>query len=302
MSLQTPDAFEAYYLDLAAQARVADGRPRPVSPRQALADLVLYARRHGPLPMSNPWELAPRESRRIETELGYAPVGAWNGLLGLAAGTGLFVASEHGFEYTGVDPWLDDSRCRLALLEAFTCMLSPPIAAAALYVALDVHPMWGLRLGEAVGAIRGEVTRRSDLLADGGLASVRTAVFGTLAAFIAALRGLDARQEYPVDALAGLFGCCAAAAAARARAEHVVDDRLLPVFVHDETEIVGSRMASLAVLDIVDTVFVPAGTLRRYDDGWFCIEPQALSNVTVGPYDVKRQQELFSRATGSVLH
>lgn len=262
----------------------------------AIADLLTYAWEHERLRTTHPWELDPAECRELDRRFGYTPPGTWSRLAGLAAGADVLHATMEGFMPV---PTLDEFRgapadaWRRRMLESFTRRLIPPAAAAALYVALEVHPVWGLRLGRQVGAFSSP-TEPGPVGA--ALGKVDELVFGTIATLIATLRGLRNDRRYPIDALGDVLW----AAALGARGVTHPDDQLEPVFPPtfvapsdaDERRMLTTRMS---IVDIFDYVLVPAGVGRRDDAGFFRVDPAALLDVGVGSYDVPQQESWLSR-------
>ncbi len=269
----------------------ADSRavPIPADPVEALVDLLTFAHERPRLDTVHPWELAPRVARELHERCGYTPVGSWANLVGLAAGAGAFHAAGDGFVpmMSPTDVVRTRERASQRLVEAFTCRLIPPMAAAALYVALEVHPVWGLRLGRHVGAMDGDTEQTESLL------HVEELVFGTIATLVAILRGLRRDRRYPVEALATVLE--AIVAQIRDECLPADSDEFPPVAFPDGD---GGRRAysmKLSTDDLLDYVLVPAGVARRDDTGWFAVEPSRLLGIRVGPYSMDEQEGWLSQ-------
>ena len=190
----------------AHQKLLESGRPRGaepdiVAPSRALVDLVRFADDGHTLASIHPWELAPRVSRELEDRFGYTPPGGWARLTGLAAGAGIVHATPDRFVVLATADWIEGQPHRFCtrMVEAFTKRLIPPAAAAALYVALDVHPLWGLELGRDVGAC--QHPHGPSPGAKTALPVVRELVFGTLTGLVTSLRCVEADLRYPADVL-----------------------------------------------------------------------------------------------------
>ena len=164
---------------------------------RAIRDLTVHARERGLLRTAHPWELDPAECRELHERFGYTPAGTWARLAGLAAGADILQATSGGFVCVApISATFEGLETRL--VESFTRRLIPPAAAAALYIALEVHPMWGLRLGREVGV---SPAYPNDDYDPRVMQRVEEIVFGTISALLAALRGLPNDRRYPLDAL-----------------------------------------------------------------------------------------------------
>ncbi len=278
----------------AHQTLLAAGRPRGddftlTPPAEALQQLVEFADHHGRLDASQPWELAPWICRQLEDESPRTPAGGWSKLAGLAAGAGILHATADGFVPVATTSWIrnEPDGFRRRMVEAFTARLIPPAAAAALYVALDVHPMWGLELGRDVGATDAP-PRGITAGATSALPVVKELVFGTLTGLLTALRCAEPDMRYPVDALGDVLWSSAVAARRLANAD-AVKHAGLPVFLDGTVDQRRQLTTRLAISDLLDFVFVPAGVARRDDSGWFAADGDALIDVRIGDWELERQ-------------
>lgn len=109
----------------------------------------------GGLQTDGVWRLARSQAARLEEDHDTTtPPGGWPALASLAVGTGILKAREDAFipGITHPDELGDDEDTRRALLESFTRFLIPPSVAAGLFLTLDIHPLWGLRLARGIHA------------------------------------------------------------------------------------------------------------------------------------------------------
>lgn len=277
----------------AHQTLLSSGRPRGDGltiqpPGAALRAVLRYAERDS-LDAGQPWELAPHVCRALEDDVGGAPAGGWSKLVGLAAGAGVLHATPNAFIPIATEAWIsrDSDGFRRRMVEAFTARLIPPAAAAALYVALDVHPMWGLELGRDVGASE-TPPHGITVGARSALPVVRELVFGTLTGLLTAMRCVEPNRRYPVDALGDVLWWSAISARELAQADRVRHAGL-PIFMDGTVDQRRQLTTRLAISDLLDFVFVPAGVARRNDAGWFAVDRDALIDVEIGDWDLERQ-------------
>lgn len=285
----------------AHQTLLESGRPRGDElhvepPGPALVHLIHYVEDGGKLSSAHPWELAPHVCRELEDRLGYTPPGGWSRLAGLAAGAGVLHATTDGFHSIATVQWLlsQPDGLRPRMVEAFTTRMIPPAAAAALYVALDLHPLWGLELGRDLGACE-QPPHGLTPGAETALPVVRDLVFGTLTGLLTALRCVDVDRKYPLDALGEVLWQSVLSARTLACAD-AQKHAGLPVFADngpDERRMLSTR---LAIADLLDFVFVPAGVARRDDGGWFAADPDALMNVDAGAWGIDQQVSWWNDA------
>lgn len=275
----------------AARARGRELEPESCVP--ALIDLLEVAEERDFLPAAHPWELAPAVCRELEDRLGYAPPGGWSRLVGLSAGAGVFHAAAEGFFPLATPAWVEAEAASFPtrLVEAFTSRLIPPAAAAALYVALDVHPLWGLELGRDVGAMQAPVSAPARM----ALPVVRRLVFGTITGLLVAMRTLDPDALYPVDALGDLLWWAAVRARGLARVSETPLEGL-PIFLDGSAHERRLLTTRLAVADLLDFVFVPAGVVRRDDAGRFAAQPAPLVRARAGGLDLDDQIRWWAQA------
>lgn len=308
------------YLELVENGRPLEQKPQAPPLHEPLMKLLAVAHAEGELGVEGAWRLDSRECRKLEKRHEMSPPGGWASLAGLACGCGVLRARREGFEpelqLAELTHW-DDAAARTRLLEAFTRLLVPPATAAGLFILMGLHPAWGLRVAHATHARgRSEFTGETPLNSSGiepgwrdeslfpqaTAALIEDAVFTAIAIVVAALRKLSPGERYPVDALGGLV--YQASKFARQCVEEQLDscanggvdgglDGGLAPFLGDGTEDKSTRnyrTLDFATVDLLDSLLVPAGVARRFDDGTFCLFDGALDGVRVGEMDADAQE------------
>ena len=283
---------------LLESARPADDLPRPRPPGEALARLVEFADRGAVLStdVEQKWELEPHVCRQLEDELGPIPSGGWSRVVSLAAGAGVLYVTGDAFVPVAGPQWIadhEDGFCR-RMVEAFTCRLIPPAAAAVLYASLDVKLIWGLEMGRAVGSSE-PAAPAVTAPGESGLPIVQELIFGTLTGLVTALRCTDVDARYPVDALGNVLWAAACAASDDSGALTARPGGL-PVFGDHGMVARRAMITRPAISDLLDLVFVPAGVVRRDDSGWFVVNPQALADVQIGHWSIAEQIAWWNKA------
>ena len=124
--------------------------PQPVRLARAVGLLHTLAS-HEPLQMEGPWRLGEASCRALEREHGPLPCGSWEALAGILAGTGVLHITPLAAEVGPEDPtcW-DEPELRQRAFEALTCLLVPPAVAAGWFLAVGIHPYWGLKVAHHV--------------------------------------------------------------------------------------------------------------------------------------------------------
>lgn len=200
--------------------------------------------------MGQPWELSTLETDDLDLTLGESTVpGGWSRLVALAAGTDMLTASGLYFELnTGCNmPTCQD------LVEAFTLKLAPPAAAAAVLVTLGIHFLEGLAIGRYTGI------SHAGSRVNTAPPSV-TIVRSFITSIIEALVELDEGVSYSIDALVDVVHCAAKKAT--------------------YYDLVNYSVVQLAVLDLLDLVFVPAGAAVR-DEEHFAVMSGELRGINI---------------------
>lgn len=266
----------------------------------ALGALQEECRKSGRLRAEGVWRLHREEATKLEERIGDRPPGGWRALCSLAVGTGILRADEEAFVEgpVSVEELCGHHRkTRASLVEAFTCWLIPPSTAAGLFLAMDVHPLWGLRLARRLhldapnldGPLEG--WRDEALLPDEDLAELRKGVFAALSIILSGLRRLSRDRRY---GLAGLIGFVSEA---MAYGRNQIDERGsgLEVIVGgtEGSPRAASRSLEFAARELCEGVLVPAGVMRRYDDETFAVDASALEEVQVGHLGRDAQRSWF---------
>jgi hypothetical protein len=295
--IQRPHSRETYIMNTSMQTYLnlveACPMPAPVSDydcHQAVVDLLGHALTRKSLATEGVWRLHREEVWRLEQATGYRPPSGWKKLCALAAGCGVLTARSEDFvpaaRLETIEDW-GPARTRIELLEAFSQRLVPPAAAAALFLLLGIHPLWGLRLAHRVHRSGGPCSSADDIEAQ-LVDRVDEMVFGALSGIIATLRQLEPHRRYGVDALSSLVGQCCA----RARREAMTDAFIggQTVFIDDgeprmwvsEKRDAQIRAQDFTTEGLIGSVFVPAAAMTRFDDGTFCVSDHGFAGVRVG--------------------
>ena len=234
------------------------------------------------------WRLDQKEVRALERECGFRPPGGWRALTSLTVGTGLLRADERGFVpgATSAEKWRDGDEYRRRLVESFTRWLIPPATAAGFFMAMGIHPLWGLRLARRLHAdapvldspIQG--WRDEELMPNADLDQLRRGVFAGLSVVLSGLRKLQPTERYGLDGLIGFVG----EALSFGRQQIEPSGNGLDVLIEDvaDPQHAVARSMEFAARELFDGVLVPAGVMRRYDDETFAIDPAPLHRVQVG--------------------
>ncbi len=262
---------------------------------RALECLERRCQERGELRCEGVWRLHRQEVRELTAEHGFRPAGGWRALCSLAVGTGVLRAEEDSFVSGSAtsSKWSSD-QVRAKLLESFTRWLIPPATAAGLFLAMNVHPLWGLRLARRLhvdapmvdGPVEG--WRDEALLPDEDLRELRKGVFATLSTVLGGLRKLRKEERYSMESLVGFVG--EAVKFGRQRIE--AGGQGLEVLIEDagHSKKAAARSTEFAAREFFDGVLVPAGVMRRYDDGTFGIDADVLDEVRVGGLGRDAQQ------------
>lgn len=238
------------------------------------------------LPTESVWRLHRATAASLSQRFGARPPGGWRNFCSLLAGTGFLTTRDEAF-LPGPEllaTWTEqESSITSRLLESFTRFLIPPSAAASLFLAMGVHPLWGLRLArrlhaDAVFLPSAEGWRDDHLFSDEGLSELRKAVFSSLSIIISSLRRLDPEHRYSLEALSGLM------AQALRYGTLQIDEPggAIPIVIQDLQQGVASRTLELAARELLDAVLIPSGLVRRFDDETFLLHSPCLSSLQVG--------------------
>lgn len=246
------------------------------------------------------WRLHRREAQELEGALGQSPPGGWLGLTSLAVGTGILRAREDSF-ITGPEEsplWLkEEEECRRRLVEAFTRWLIPPSVAAALFLGLGIHPLWGLRLARRLHHDAPMMDcfsmpwRDEELMPEAALSELRKGIFAGLSVILSGLRSLHSHRRYSAEGLRHFL-----LEALEYGFLQIEDDfEGLSLLIGDPEQMGLSRTRGLeiAATEIIEGVFLPAGILRSQPEGGFSLRPELLETVQVGHLGRDAQQTWF---------
>lgn len=305
------------YLELVENGRPLDQELTSPDIRRALLTLNRCARESDGLTTESAWRLDRRECRRLERSAGFSPPEGWAALAGLACGCGVLEALEQRFRsvitFDSLTEW-SERMCRRRLVESFTRRLVPPSSAAGLFILLGIHPAWGLRLAHEVASGGASAAasggsgesilrpgwRDSTVFPEGTLAVLRSTTFGAIAAIFETLGRLDSGQKYPTDALSAWIGevCASFRALAQEQLRSDVDGGVPAFLSASGMHRVQSshRMHDFTTGDLLDSVLVPAGVLRRFDDGTFCLAADVSAEISIGEMNEEERQAAMSWA------
>ena len=265
----------------------------------AMEALEARVRAEGALKVEGVWRLHRQEARELERSGGYRPCGGWRALCALAVGTGVLKAEENSFVLGPMagQGWVgEEEECRIRLVEAFTKWLIPPSVAAGLFLAMNVHPLWGLRLARRLhmdgpmmeSSLEG--WRDEALLPPESLSELRKGVFAALSVLFSGLRRLDGERRYGLEALYGFI--IEALVFGQGQIEESGEG--LAVLIEEFGSQTGQgRSGEFAAREIVDGVLLPSGVMRRYDDDTFAVDPRLLERVRVGHLGCDAQRTWF---------
>lgn len=286
------------FIDMVESGRRQDNAFDAGQVTKALAALEERCRREGSLRCEGVWRLHRSEVRALTADEDFRPPGGWRALCSLGVGTGVLRADEDAFVPGGAHSatW-DGDESRKRLLESFTRWLIPPATAAGLFLAMNVHPLWGLRLARRLhvdapmmdGPVEG--WRDEALLPDEDLAELRKGVFATLSTVLSGLRKLRGDQRYGTESLVGFVG--EAVKFGRERIDGGGEG--LEVLIEDvgHSTKATARSTEFAAREFFDGVLVPSGVMRRYDDGTFGVDAGVLESVRVGGLGRDAQRSWF---------
>ena len=282
------------FIELIESGFVADHQFNSRDVRRGLQALHQRCQKKGRLEVAGVWRLHRSEVRGLEEAAQFRPPGGWRGLCSLAVGTGVLRAESEGFEPGPVscESWSDDEVSR-RLVEAFTRWLIPPSTAAGLFLAMGIHPMWGLRLARRLHVDAPilsdfvEGWRDDDLFPEQSLDQLRRGVFAALSVVFSGLRRLQPDHRYGRGPLvefiaeAMAFGC----------AQIEENPQGLAVLIDSgDPEKTRQRSMEFAARELIDAVLIPAGVMRRFDDQTFAVDAGALKKVQVGSLGIDGQR------------
>lgn len=260
----------------------------PELPQSALIDALGFAHEMGFLFASQPWQLEESSVRDLENTFGYSPAGGWKRLISLAAGQKWFEATEDKFipaiSCDEIEA-MTAEEFQIQLVESFTRQLCPPQTMAGILVALELHPMWGLRVAHEV---RSGGARLNDegLFPRDTLAKVQGFVFETIAGFLGTLTPDEHDRSFLADDLARTFDEAARTKKAAMRAS-LEAGSYLPVFI-PTIHPAGHPLAAQLFDDIVNDILVPAHLAKLLSNGRVAVCAKTLRKVRCG--DIESQE------------
>lgn len=287
------------FIELLESGRRANNEFDAPTVSAALRDLEARCDREGKLAVEGVWRLHRSEAQHLAQDGQHHPPGGWRALCSLCVGAGLLRATDEAFVRGPhcTERFKDDDDCRRRLVESFTRWLIPPATAAGFFLAMGVHPLWGLRLARRLHLDAPmmetplEGWRDEELLPDADLAQLRKGIFATVSVVLSGMRKLRKDERYAQPAMIGFFS----EAIAYGRAQIESSGQGLDVLIDElgEPEKAISRSREFAAREFFDGVLVPAGVMRRFDDDTFAVDPEPLQGVQVGHLGSDAQQTWF---------
>lgn len=288
------------FIELLQSGRVGECDFDGEQVRRGLKVLWQRCQEQGELKTERAWRLARQESLALARETGFQPRGGWRGLAELAIGTGMMRAQEGAFvpRQGQLEDWIGVARQeRVLLLEGFTRWLIPPGVAAGFFLAMGIHPAWGIRLAHHLHQDGPIIETPPQGLADSpmmpqeDLSELRKGIFAALSVIISGLRHLEPGWRYSQEALSGFIG----EAIAFGRAQIQESGEGLPVVIDEPGgfEEAQGRSVDFVYRELMEGVMVPAGVVRRFDDETFSVDSPVLEELRVGHLGRGAQQTWF---------
>ncbi len=288
------------FIDMLESARKAENNFDEAGVCRAMKEVEKRCRSRGRLSAEAVWRLHRKEALELERETGFRPAGGWRLFCSLLVGTGILRAEDDCFVVgpTPIGDWIDDeTQVRVRMMESFTRWLIPPSVAAGLFLAMGVHPLWGLRLARKLH-VDGPMMEASmvgwrdeELLPDEDLAQLRKGIFCSLSVLLSGLRRLRKDRRYGLEGLGGFIS----EAIVFGREQIEESGQGLEVLIEDLGDPKGAvgRSMEFATRELIDGVLVPAGVMRRYDDDTFAVDSNVLGEVRVGHLGQDAQRTWF---------
>ena len=231
------------------------------------------------------WRLATDEARGLERRFTMAPPGGWKALTALTVGTGLLKAEDDGFVLGKVqlmDMPKDETDMCVKLLESFTKWLIPPSTAASLFLALDIHPLGGLRLArrryvdcDHIDA-NIEGWKDEDLLPDENLKKLDNMTFSLIGNIMEVFSSLNSDRAYSLDAFEEVVTDFINNSIDNFEAE---DDGLDVLIEDARSKKLRQRSVSFMVQELFDSVLLPAGVCNKFGDYTFAVDSDTIAKV-----------------------
>lgn len=293
------------FVHLIEDAKPLTQRPENQSITRAAKALLEFAKSMGTLEVEAAWRLASNVERRIEAEAGFSPPGGWSRLSALLAGTKYLRATKRGFVIAPAtfDNDLGDEKLHKELVEAMTLQLVPPATAASIFIALGIHPAWGLRLAWEVqhrDRPAASTTRPTmcEWLPAEALEPIHKGVFVFISLVIGILARLRCDQSYATQRLGDVIED-AARFARQIAEENMVDidpEHFNPLLEGADSN---RRITDVLTRDLLEGVFLPAGVVRDVGDGRFVVVADIFGDVRVDNIDHSEREGWFERFLSS---
>lgn len=258
---------------------------------QNLKDLLDYAHNETDegLPMKGPWRLHPSTVSALKDYTDGTPPGGWDAFTGLVCGAEYLQADSSVFEpMVDAEDFtdLEEADFRKQLVEGFTRQMIPPKAAAGLFLMLDIHPVWGLRVARRVQREHRTLSTVEPKKLDGVnneiLERVRSLIFDVLDGIIGVLKTLEPDKTYCIEHIIDSLAEVIAERRQRYQLNDIeTDGESMPVRIAGEDEL--NRLSDFMTSDLFDGVLVPGGAVYWLDrdEHWFGVRADALSEVEI---------------------
>lgn len=251
----------------------------------------------GSLEANDGWRLARREIKELRKRAAGTPPGGWSSLVNVMAGCGYFSAETDAY-YPNIAAQdllkLPARRLQSRAVEAFTRYLAPPQVAAGLFIAMGIHPIWGLRVANAVECPYRppspipEIFER--MMPESHVEGVRQMIFGTLSIIVASLRKLPPNRAYPETAMVALIEV-AVNAVRRTIDLGAPSPDILELYNTDLSPMLAHVAAAELWDSLATQVFVVAGLIERLNTLEFVVDSPALDLIEVDLMGANEQEK-----------
>jgi hypothetical protein len=240
------------------------------------------------LRMKGPWRLHPSTSAELTEYADESPPGGWDSFTGLVCGAEYLEADSNTFEPQAepeVVAKLDDATLRRQLIEGFSRQLIPPSAAAGLFLLLDIHPVWGLRVARRVQREHRSLStiEPAGLSEDKAevLETVRSFIFDVIDGLFDILRRLEPDTSYCIEHIIDAIGEVVADNREAYQLNDIDTGDDISVRISGKDEL--NRLTDFLKEDLFDSVLVPAGVVYWLDrdENWFGVREDAFADVEI---------------------
>ena len=283
------DTATTLYIDLLEDAMPLIGPARAAPDhRLAVRALVHLATELGHLSLDGPWHLSSTYNHSLTHAAGFTPQGGWHGLAGLLVGAHLFHADRKRGFLPQISPeelvTLSADELQQRLTEGFLRYYTPPTTMAGLLMVLGVHPSWGLRLVYEAQRQTTMATHRpwyndQARFPQKTFEVIQRMLVMVISALFDVLLSLEHDRRYHIDWFARLV----MEASVQVREALVAqfphwDELATPLFIMQALrgDIGLQRARGFVFNDLFKLYLVPAGVIRCFDDGTFCVHEGAL--------------------------